>query len=365
MKKALVLSLGMRSTAENYGAILQMTSFCYYIYNKYNIVPEILDYYGKNLEKYGTNKVMTKMLFGNTYKEIIRKILFSKLIEKRYNSNIKFVKDNVKTTKIYTLESLKNVEMDYDYYIAESDVIWDPTFRQSGFDPVFFLALPSFKSGKKLVYAAGVGNANFSDSQKKEFCRLIDNIDLWSVREKYSKNYIENIISQKVECVLDPTLMVEEEYFKSFIKKRIIKHKYVLVYTPAFYNKKLINDAYDYAKRNNCKVIIIKRVPSLNHLFDTKVNVGISKFLNYLNYCEAFFCDSYHGVCFSIQLKKEFYVYEREDGKKISDLCIRLGLEDRLVKGTLPIKKIDYNKVYKQLKEERKISEHFFNKCFK
>ena len=46
MKKALVLSLGMRSTAENYGAILQMTSFCYYIHNKYNIVPEILDYHG-------------------------------------------------------------------------------------------------------------------------------------------------------------------------------------------------------------------------------------------------------------------------------------------------------------------------------
>lgn len=96
----------MRSTAENYGAILQMTSFCYYIHNKYNIVPEILDYHGKNLKKYGTNKVMTKMLFGNTYKEIIRKILFSKLIEKRYNSNIKFVKDNVKTTKIlYTRKS--------------------------------------------------------------------------------------------------------------------------------------------------------------------------------------------------------------------------------------------------------------------
>ena len=75
-RKALVMSLGLRSTAENSGAILQITAFCNYIMNKYDIIPEVLDYHGKNLSKYGYSKVMTKMLFGNSFKEKIRRVLF-------------------------------------------------------------------------------------------------------------------------------------------------------------------------------------------------------------------------------------------------------------------------------------------------
>ena len=364
-KKALVVSLGLRSTAENYGAILQMTSFCNYISNNYGVLPEVLDYHGLNIKKYGYLKIMTKMLFGNSFKEKIRKFLFSNLIEKRYNSNIDFLKRKEKTTKMYSLESLSDEIFDYDFYIAESDVIWDPTFRNSGFDPTFFLSLPCFDSGKKIVYAAGLGNANFNNEQKKEFNNLIMNLDFLSVREEYSKKYIEDITSlNEVNCVLDPTLMVDDLYFKSLIGNRIFSKKYVLVYTPAFNNEKLINDAYNYAKQKNYKVIIIKRVPSIKHFLNTKINISVEKFLNYLNYCETFFCDSYHGVCFSVQLKKEFYVYEREDGRKISDLCKRLGLTDRLVTNALNENRIDYNKVYKKLLKERKDSKIFLDKCF-
>ena len=249
-KKALVVSLGLRSTAENYGAILQMTAFCDYISNKYNIIPEVLDYCGQNLKKYGTSKIMTKMLFGTSFKEKIRKLLFSSSIEKRYNSNIEFLKSEVKTTKLYSLDILEKEKFKYDYYIAESDVIWDPTFRNSGFDPAFFLSIPGFEFGKKIVYAAGLGNANFSDEQKIEFKSLSQNLDFWSVREDYSKKYIEKIMTNdKVNCVLDPTLMVEDKYFKSLINNRYISEKYILVYTPAFNNEKLINDAYAYAKK--------------------------------------------------------------------------------------------------------------------
>lgn len=342
-----------------------MTAFCNYISKKYNIEIEVLDYLGINLKEYGTNKIMSKMLFGNSFKEKIRKLIFSHFIEKRYNSNINFLKNNEKTTKLYSIDDLKKEKFKYDYYIAESDVIWDPTFRNSGFDPAFFLSIPGFEFGKKIVYAAGLGNANFSDEQKIEFKSLLQNLDFWSVREDYSKKYIEKIISNdKVNCVLDPTLMVEDTYFKSLINNRYISEKYILVYTPAFNNEKLINDAYAYAKKNDCKVIIIKRVPSIKHFFDTKINVSIETFLNYLNYCEVFFCDSYHGVCLSVQLKKEFFVYEREDGRKIADLCKRLGLTDRLVTCSVPETPIDYQKVHDKLIKEKKISEEFLNKCF-
>ena len=364
-KKALVTSLGLRSTSENYGAILQMTSFCDYISKTYNIKPEILDYFGINLNKYGKKNIMTKMLFGNTLKEKFRKILFSKLIEKRYESNIDFLKKRIATTKTFSYDELLKENFSFDYYIAESDVIWDPSFRNSGFDPVFFLSVPGFKNGKKIVYSAGLGNANFNNNQIAEFKELIKNIDYWSVREKYSKEFLEKNNIDNVVSVLDPTLVVDDSYFKSLISNRKMSKKYVLVYTPAFNNKKLLFDAYSYAQKNHCKVIIIKRVPSVKNFFDTKINVNIEDFLNYLYYCEAFFCDSYHGVCLSVQLEKDFFVYEREDGKKISDLCQILDLGDRIIKNSLPESKIDYSKVKIKLDIEKQNSKKVLDSYFK
>lgn len=365
MKRALVTSLGARSTMENYGAVLQIVSFCQILNQKYQINCDVLDYIGINCKGYKDPIIIAQNVFADSFKGKLMKLFLGRPIYRRYIKNLNFMKKQVSLTKLYDYITIESQSFDYDYYIAESDVIWDPSFRKKGFDDVFFLKTSAFKGGKKIVYSAGLGDAHFSEKQRGEFLENIKKIDNWCVREEYSKMYIKKFYNGEVKSCLDPTLLVKSSFYSKFIcELRPIKSDYVLIYTPGFKNQKMIDDAYKYAKKTNCKVIIIRRYALLQNLLQTKVNVGVEEFLNYLFYCKAFFCDSFHGVCLAVSLRKNFYVYEREDGKKISDICVRLGLFNRIVKGNILIDNINYDDVYLKLEKERKCSFEFLDLCF-
>lgn len=366
MKKALVTSLGARSTLENYGAVLQIIAFCSVMKNSYSIDCDVLDYIGVNCEGNNDPIAVMQFVFSNSIKGKIKKLLLGSPIRKRYIRNLNFMKQETNMTQLYDYKSINSQHFRYDYYIAESDVIWDPTFRRKRFDDVFFFNCPSFENGKKIVYSAGLGDANFTSSNKQEFLDKIQNLEQWSVRENYSKDYLETFISDEVIATLDPTLLMDESFYKKYISgKRPIKREYVLVYSPGYYNTKMIEDAYDYAKEKNCKVVIILRCAVPSNFFDIKVNVDVPEFLTYLFHCNRFFCDSFHGVCLSVILKKDFYVYERDDGKKISDICNRLGIDKRIVKDELEKQSINYDEVYENLEIEKKRSFAFLDECFR
>ncbi|WP_310604959.1 polysaccharide pyruvyl transferase family protein [Anaerosporobacter sp.] len=365
MKKALVTSLGARSTLENYGAVLQILAFCSTLKTTYSIDCDVLDYIGINCEGYKDPIIIAQNVFDNSIKGKVKKILLGSPIRKRYIRNLYFMKQEINLTQLYDYKSISDQHFKYDYYIAESDVIWDPTFRRKGFDNIFFLNCPAFENGQKIVYSAGLGDSNFTHSNKQEFLDKIQNLKHWSVRENYSKCYLESFINDEVEATLDPTLLINDNFYRNYIgKQRLVKKDYILVYTPGFKNEKMLEDAYNCAKLKNCKVLIISRCATLKNIADIKVNVDVPEFLTYLFYCKHFFCDSFHGVCLSVVLKKDFYVYEREDGKKISDLCNRLGIDSRIVKDKLDKQPINYDKVYEKLNYEKMRSLSFLDKCF-
>lgn len=363
-KKVLVCSLGARSTAENYGAVIQIDAFSYFLKEHYDADVTILDYLGKNISRIKTKNFINELMFNNSFKDKIRKMLFGRKVQKRFKKNINYLKKN-KMTSLVRYQEINNLNLNFDYYVAESDVIWDPSFRKSGFDELFFLNTNAFENGKRIVYSAGLGDANYNENEKKQFLSLIKNLDKWSVREEYSKEFLETFVDGQIELTLDPTLLVEKKYYLEIVKRYSKpKKEYVLVYSPAFNNMKMINDAKLFAKKHNLDIIIIKRLPSKKDYFKTKIDVGVDEFLSLLYYSRSFFCDSFHGVCLSVMLEKEFYVYEREDGRKIFDICHRLGLENNLVTNDFIEHDIDFLYVNSRLEEEKKKSIQFLDLCF-
>ena len=130
----------------------------------------------------------------------------------------------------------------------------------------------------------------------------------------------------------------------------------------------MIQDARDYANKYGYKLICVSREPMRINNAKVVVDASVHEFLSLLKQCEIFFCDSFHGICLSVRLKKQFYVYDREDGKKIKDICDRLGLEGRMVlaeKSDLYNwdELIDYVTVYEKLDEEKKKSFAFLDKA--
>ena len=63
-----------------------------------------------------------------------------------------------------------------------------------------------------------------------------------------------------------------------------------------------------------------------------KYNAGVEEFLSLVKNAEYIVTNSFHGLMFSVQFKKEFAVFSRETGdSKISEALELFGLQDHLL----------------------------------
>ena len=369
MKKALIISLGSRSTIENYGAVLQITAFCALLRERYGIQSKVLDYIGINCKGCSDSLFFWEIIYGNGLRGRIKSIFLGGKIKKRIKNNLVFLRNECGNTRLYDYSTINNASFRYDYYIAVSDVIWDPSFRKGGFDNVFFLPDYVFKRGKRIVFSAGIGDGVFNEEEKEDFKNKIAKLDRWSVREGYASEYLKEFIHSHVRVTLDPTLIVDDLFYKKYINtKKRNKKRYILLYDVGYNNQKMLQDESDYAKQFDYELIRISRTSNVYEKVYPLINVTIPDFLTMLYYCEAFFCNSFHGVCLAIRFKKTFFVYERPNGKKITDICNRLNLENRIVSKNIMefenlIKPINFEDVYSKLDKEKKNTLDFLDKA--
>lgn len=364
--KISILSLGVHGTHENYGAVLQILAFQEYLKKNFDAEVSVINYYGISNKK---DLFLEEKYFWGKLKKIKRNIrnilmlLTRKKMALRLRKNELFITKNLNITKKYTYRSIENATFVTDAFIAESDVIWDPSFRGQGFDNTYFLNSKCFEKGKKIVYAASMGDIKFSDQDKKIFLELISGLDCFSVREIYAKKYIENC-GMQTETFVDPTLLMDKDFYDQYIKRihKRIKKPYIVVYFPAEVNKEVLFSAEKYSRTHNCDILYLCRTEIENR--DVKIEYGIEEFLYYIKHCTAVFCDSFHGICFSIIYEKTFYAFIRDDGKKIVDICNRLELDDYVIHdGLLPDAAIPYNHVYQLLEQERKRAYRWLEKA--
>ena len=366
MVKIGVVSLGCRSTRENYGAIIQMWAFSK-ILKKVNpeFEVEMIDYQGKCLKNL-TGKY-TELDLKRKRKGIVgllNCIISYPFVKRRYDNIEAFLNKHCNVTlKKYKYSELKNYYLDYDYLFAESDVIWDPSFRNSGFDEMFFLNVTAKESCKKFVYGASAGNCDFSEEQKKKFLSLIKELDDYSLREAHAAEYIAEFTKSDIKTVLDPTLLLEKKDYIGLIGSRPIREKYIFMYFPSSLNKKALRFAKAIAQKNNYKIIAISRSLKDKMFVEAKITCGIEDFLTYLNYAELVVCDSFHGVCLSYVLQKEFYAFPRNGEQKIKAICDLLGLPERFIDGDYVCDKaIEYDEDF--LQGKRAESMKFIKDCF-
>ena len=356
-KKISIISLGVHGTNENYGAVLQIYAFQEYLKEKFNAEVRVIDYYGlctKNalfLEDH-----VLKRLIKNVIKKLkcLKKYFKKDGLFLRVRKNESFISKNINKSIKYTYKDIDHAKFNSDIYIAESDVIWDPSFKRAGFDKNYFLDNNCFSNGKKIIYAASLGDIKFSDTDKIIFQRLISTLDCVSVRENYASEYIAQKFNRKVETLIDPTLFFDSDFYDKLLENTHspISKPYVLVYFPAYPNNNVIKSAEEYAKKYNWDVLYLCRTVIQGK--NTRIEYGIEEFLQCVKYAEAVFCDSFHGICFSIIYKKLFFAFVREDGRKIEDVCMKFSLMNQLIDdGTLPTQKINYEDVYEILNRER------------
>lgn len=321
--------------ANNYGAVLQAYALkkaaCRYgetdVINYHNPYFHLINASG------GFKQQITQLLYKKD--KLKRQIRFQAFVEK-------YVVDSKPIVK---RDELKSLNDKYDHFITGSDQVWN--LECSGNDSSYFLDFAD--SEKKSSYAASFGKQSVSNQDEiKKFLCDYRNI---SVREKSGQKIIFELLSKKIPVVVDPSLLLKKEEWQRDFSLNFEK-KYVLVYEVLVGNQ-LFNDAVKFAKAHQLDVICITSSNKPRFCKQVIRDAGPIEWLRLFAGAAYVFTNSFHGVAFSINFHKQFFVEQlpppAKTNTRIVELLEKLQINARSSASTETSVDIDYERVDSRL----------------
>ena len=361
-----ILSINLHTRKLNYGAVLHSWASQQLMLRRPDVDScEIIDYVTPSVENAHLKYIFLDELRPRLLlrpKALVKLAFQSYAQARRYNRFQDFFRKRLNiTSEKYTQRTLAGATLPYDTLLIESDVIWSPGYLRGELDPAFFGALDSMRNMRRVVYAASMGGSRFNDAQTAAFERLLKYPHAISVRETYNAAFTRLHTDKPVCDVIDPALLLESEDYDGIAEppRRPVKEPYVLVYFPLEASSRIAGYAAAYARRRGWQVIEISERAWHAPWGKTFSHAGIGQFVWLVRHAQAVFCNSVHGVCLSLLFHREFFAFERSNGKKYQDLCRKFGLEDRYIpKGGFdePAEPIQWDQVEARLKQLREES---------
>ena len=252
-----------------------------------------------------------------------------------------------------------------DALVCGSDQIWNPALLAGRcFDPVYFLQYGS-PDALRISYAASFGGHRLSAEEEETLRRYLSKFTAISVREPAAAEVLSQILRRKVEVTLDPTLLIDD--YGEIIIPPEDDSRYVLHY--ALQNNEGIRRvtrqvAAHYGlpiKSSGGPLLPWKSVGKRVEVRDPQQWLGL--FAN----ADAVVTNSFHGLVFSLLLKKRVYFPPLSDGlaarnERLLHLCNALGVSEQVVVKNVSEtirRDINWDNVARRLKEHRSSSLEF------
>ncbi len=384
MKKLADLTL----VINNYGTKLQSYALCKAIRSLNLVEPEVIilqgAWHGKTV-KISRKKQLLDVL--KTYKlRSIRKIIdfvrwsyefkiirqnassFKDADAKKNALFLKFDEHIPYSKEVYTLEDVREGKLsDYDMVLVGSDQVWNAP-RVGCLDVYMCDFLHQERSG--LSYAASFAIDTIPENLKYDYTKYIQNMKTLLVREARGVELCRQLGRDDAKHVVDPTLLLEGKDYEELTTRPtalVGEGDYVLVYSLTS-SMKIYREASKLAKRNNCKMVMLKRIPcpplasSFKDAIDL-LEVGPAEFISLIKYAKCVVTGSYHALMFSLLMHTNFYIYmddaSAENSRLLSSLAM-FGLEKQLHYETSSLPKtlpqVDFSIVDPILKEKREES---------
>lgn len=305
--------------------------------------------------------------------KIISYILYNKdyLIKLKSNQN-DYLSDNTKelmknfvektiSPVVFTKKEINSIDKNagYDYYIVGSDQVWNVYVNYTKF---FFL--PFAPRQKKVAFSVSLGSLPIERRYLRRLKQGAKSFPKISTREQSGKDLLESLTNISVEYTNDPTFMLNKNEWLEMVKgSHCEEQSYVLLHFIDTPSQDAINSIEKYLKSNEICVISI----GYNH---KEFNFCNAKFLDgdpfdYVSMimnAEYVFTDSYHTTLFSINLEKNFSVFERQyahrhpQSNRISDILERYNLKDCYYENNrreFRICSLDYDNVRRKVEQDR------------
>lgn len=296
-------------------------------------------------------KLLIKTFFN--YKKSLRKNISQGSKEKFFN----FSEEYLKVKKMNKAEMKKyGKRKEVLALICGSDQIWSSTAVYV--DPFYYLRY--FPIRKRVAYAPSFGKDIVPDYNKKIIKKYLSEINYLSVREQQGKKIIKELLNKEAQVFLDPTLVLnKEEWFENIPKINISQEeKYGVFYFLDIPNNLILENLKKIQKNEGIKIIGIPN--SIQGIESLNLDTGPIEFLNLINNAEFVCTDSYHGMLFSINFNKPFYIFERNYGSshnqnsRIISILEMLELHERYIKNK-SLEKINWNINWKIVNDKLEI----------
>ena len=364
----------------NYGSILQALALQQKL-NQYNDLQyEIICQFGK--KSTSVDNVFDKIKsvgLAETCKRVFWKVAF-KGLRLRNKKMQQFVDENLKVSnQQYNEHDIADSNKYYDTYICGSDQIWNPDLVPT--DSMYWL--PFVEKGKnKIAYAPSFGASTVTEKQKEQIKANLSTFKAVSCRENSGARTINQIIGEKkCEAVLDPTMLIERDYWDTISEDKIYNEKYIFAYMlrGTATQRKYIENI---AREKNLKIVSI---PFLDYekidLYDLKFgdyklwDADPAEFISAIRHAEYVFCDSFHCIVFSILYHRPFFVFPKvgADGKvkksqisRMTDLLELAEIKNRILLDNEEADldaEIDWNNSDKKIQKARCDSERYLEQA--
>ena len=212
------------------------------------------------------------------------------------NNSTDFLQRTVKLKSIKRFSELN--KLDYDILMVNSDLSWTFSEKKYFYDNAFLRFAEKWDI-PKFIYGASMGTIKwfYTKTDNNIAKRLLKKFTGISLREIGTVKLAEKNLGIKPTFVLDPTFLLEKEYYLDIIKN----------YKQDFnFNKKYLM-IYQLDKNNIIKQFIIKACSQLNFtIYEVSQNnkYYVENFIFGINISQAVISDSYHGTIFSIIFNK-------------------------------------------------------------
>lgn len=314
--------LTMYYDSANYGGLLQAYALVRYLNDKGYESKQICYDFSKitiNINN-PSNKQKSQVILR--LKKIVKKTLnecdnamhgLSNLKKLRKNA-CKDFRDSIPHTKeVYSVDTLKKTNEDFDVFITGSDQVWNP----NGYRPGFFLNFVDGTKKTKIAYAASVSN-RISSKALDVYKTALQDFDVISVREKADVMQIKKVTEKEVQWAVDPVFLLSKEEWSPVASETddIISEPYIFCYFLGDSSKQR-NVALEYASSKKLKIVTIPYMQMNYRKCDSEfgdvklLEVTPNQFLGLIRNAQMVFTDSFHATAFSLIFQKKFVVFER------------------------------------------------------
>lgn len=330
----------------NYGAELQAFALQYSI-SQMGHQAEVINYaFGINKEHDFAGETPTIPIPFKT--KLKRKLLpiiesavdalYPKIRKIREQKFIEFhEKCNKLSPKLYrSVKSLYDGTLDYDIYCVGSDQVWNYT---NGYSILPFLLDFVPENKKKIAFASSIGLSSISKEAKDIFKKYLSKFDFIAVRETQAYDLLNNLLEQKIDVVLDPTLLLCKEDWQHIAKYEMCpKEKYLLLYIvtikPCQYAIKL---AEKIATERGLKIVRLFRSAASYDAKPSMINLpdaGPSDFVGLIEKADFVVTNSFHGTVFSVNFQIPFYTIikpQKDNNSRLYSILNKLKMTNRLI----------------------------------